>query len=351
MSSYQVICGDALLELPALIERGVRVSLVNADIPYFKVKSDEWDRQWKSEGEFLQWVDTLCGLLTQILLPNGSLYLYASPQMARKVGNVVAEHFQILTDIRWRKPPFSTKAEMFRKEDLRAPFPASETIFFAEQFGAEDAYRAEWMAVKRAEFGRAGLNNREVAEAAGCHGAVNHGGSVSNWLLGYNCPTREQYARLRAELGDGFMAREYDDLRALYDASRADEERGARFAELRRPFSITADVPYTDVWDFPTVLDYPGKHPCEKPPAMMAHIVRASSREGDLVLDLCAGSGVFGEQALASGRSVIAIEREERWARKAQARASRYVGGSAVSVRPSARVMPVPPLFALQETP
>ena len=48
---------------------------------------------------------------------------------------------------------------------------------------------------------------------------------------------------------------------------------------------MTADVPYTDVWEFPPVQYYPGKHPCEKPAAMMEHIIRSSSRPGDVVAD------------------------------------------------------------------
>ena len=91
------------------------------------------------------------------------------------------------------------------------------------------------------------------------------------------------------------LRREYEDLRREYE-------------DLRRPFNVSADVPYTDVWDkYPTVMRR-GKHPCEKPEAMMADIIRASSRPGAVVLDCFMGSGVTGEAAVRLGREFIGME-------------------------------------------
>jgi adenine-specific DNA-methyltransferase len=85
------------------------------------------------------------------------------------------------------------------------------------------------------------------------------------------------------------------------------------YEDLRRPFAVTADVPYTDVWNFPTVAHYPGKHPCEKPLSIMEHIVRTSSRPGALVLDCFAGSGATLVAAQRLGRRAVGIEMDERW--------------------------------------
>lgn len=90
--------------------------------------------------------------------------------------------------------------------------------------------------------------------------------------------------------------------------------------DLRRPFAVSADVPYTDVWDFPTAKARPGKHPCEKPVPLMEHIIRASSRPGAVVLDAFCGSGATGEAALNLGRRFIGIEKDQRWAETARRR-------------------------------
>ena len=135
-----------------------------------------------------------------------------------------------------------------------------------------------------------------------------HWFGVSQWAL----PTEENYLWLRDTFhslnhGGDYLRREYEDLRREYEDLRREYE------DLRRPFSVSADVPYTDVWDFPTVQYYEGKHPCEKPLAMLRHMVRASSREGAVVLDAFAGSGNTGKAAQQLGRDVILIERDKHW--------------------------------------
>ena len=76
---------------------------------------------------------------------------------------------------------------------------------------------------------------------------------------------------------------------------------------------MSDEVPYIDVWTFPTVGHYAGKHPCEKPADLVRHIVRASSRLGDVVLDSFTGSGVVGRIAIEEGRSFIGSEIDPHW--------------------------------------
>ncbi|HUU96508.1 MAG TPA: site-specific DNA-methyltransferase, partial [Phycisphaerae bacterium] len=131
--------------------------------------------------------------------------------------------------------------------------------------------------------------------------------------------TREKYEQLRAYAnshnhGGDYLRREYEDLRREYEDLRREYE------DLRRPFSVTADVPYTDAWTFPTVSGYLGKHPCEKPLALMEHIIRASSRAGATVLDCCMGSGTTGLAAMRLGRDFIGIDKSEHWVEQARRR-------------------------------
>jgi site-specific DNA-methyltransferase (adenine-specific) len=191
-------------------------------------------------------------------------------------------------------------------------------------------YAAACAELKRSIFGlpleaamrSLNMGHKEVAELTGCYGNVNHGGAVSNWLLGYNCPTAEQWEKLRAVMGGGIPA-SYPAMRAEYDARRGEtDEHRTAFENLRRPFNATADAPYTDVWDFPTVGNYKGKHPCEKPLAMMQHIVTVSSREGDAVLDSFAGSFVLGQAALNLNRSYVGIDGSAHWCEQGRRRLS-----------------------------
>ena len=108
-------------------------------------------------------------------------------------------------------------------------------------------------------------------------------------------PTQENYEKLRIGFGElnhggSYLRREYEDLRREYE-------------DLRRPFNARPDAPYTDVWTFKTVSSYPGKHPCEKPLALITHIIEMSSRPGDVVFDPFMGGGTTAEAALRMGRS------------------------------------------------
>ncbi len=57
-----------------------------------------------------------------------------------------------------------------------------------------------------------------------------------------------------------------------------------------------------------------GKHPTQKPVALISRCLRASTNPGDLVLDLFAGSGSTGVAALELGRRFLGVEREAAYA-------------------------------------
>jgi len=66
-----------------------------------------------------------------------------------------------------------------------------------------------------------------------------------------------------------------------------------------------------------------GKHPTQKPIALVARCLRASTNPGELVLDPFAGSGTTGVAALQIGRNFLGCEREEKYVRLAMKRLSR----------------------------
>ena len=284
-----VDCLEAMVELP-----GGSVNLMATDPPYFKVKGEAWDRQWDRPEQFIAWVGRLCEQWQRILAPNGSLYVFASPKMAARVEVEVGRWFEVLNHIVWRKPPFGTKAEMFVKEDLRCFFPASESIIFAEHRNVSARPGGEaWNSLIHDSRIRQNMSRQDVSEYV----VGSRSGACWNWESGIRFPCREHWQKLR----DLFP-------------------RLPRYQDVERPFTVTADVPYTDVWDFRTVGHYKGKHPCEKPLDMMEHIVTASSRPGDLVLDGFAGSGTTGVAAVRLGRRFIGFEINEDYCRIANER-------------------------------
>lgn len=338
----RVVCGDAtdvMRSLPPAC-----IDLVLTDPPYFGVKAEAWDNQWETDADYLAWVGELCDEWKRVLKPNGSLYVFASPAMAWGVEGEVRQRFNVLNRISWDKPE-PTKALMYGPERFRNYVPKSEAVIFAEQYGtdeiadAEAGYTTKCEATKRgifgeylrSEFARAGVTNRQVAALfLSATGGLT--GCVSNWLLGYNLPTAEQYAAMRELLnrrGSGYLRREYEELRGEYEQFQKERDEIRReFDSFRRPFFMTDALPYTDVWDYPTVGTYPGKHPCEKPLKMFRDIIRVSSRPGDLVLDCFAGSGVTGRAAAFENRRAVLIERDPGYFAAMSERLDKVLGKS-----------------------
>ena len=322
--TWQVITGDCLEVMPTLADSSV--DLILTDPPYYKVKNLPWDRQWDTPAKFLEWLDAVLAEFYRVLKPNGSLYLFASPRMAARVEVLTGERFNVLNHIVWNKDG-GTRANQASKELLRAFFGDSERIIFAEHYGADGYAKGEagytakcdelrgfvfepLRAYLDGERQRAGVSYKDLAAYVGVTPTMlgQHYFSQSQWSL----PTEDAYNKMRYGMsrlnhGGEYLRREYEDLRREYE-------------DLRRPFSVTADVPYTDVWTLPTVQAYPGKHPAEKPQALLRHITAASSKPGAVVLDAFAGSGSTGIAARDLGREFIGIEKDNTWADYARER-------------------------------
>lgn len=317
---YQADALDLLRSLPA-----ASVDLIATDPPYFRVKEEGWDRAWKNERAFLRWIGELCREWRRVLKPNGSLYCFASPDMAHGVERIIRRHFNVLNVIRWEKEAgWHQKAE---KEALRSFLSPWEACVFAEHitgdtFAADASgyYTATTLLRRRvyAPLGdyfrqareRAGLSRNDAEVALGyVSGADPTKGTAlyTRWEEGSALPTREAYERLQ-ELVGGYAPMLYVDLRRWFDIDLAQEYEG-----LRRPFDLTPSVPWSDRWDFAAVSPYPGKHPCEKPLAMMEHIVRTSSRPGAVVLDTFCGSGATAEAARNLRRRAIVGDMDAHW--------------------------------------
>ena len=283
--------GDSLEILPTL---DIEARALLADPPYFKVKDEPWDNQWKKPEQFLAWLGDFLDLAKPLVAANGSVWVFASPQMTTRVELLVGERFNVLNSIRWVKSQgWHKKAKV---ESLRAFLTPWEGVVFAEQYADQCGDIREYLNALRLA---AGMTVQDVNAAwqamRGSKGVMSsHWFGKSQWQM----PTREHYQWIVSTLG--VDAREYEDLRREYE-------------DLRRPFTITDRALSTDVWTYPTVAPYAGKHPCEKPQDMLGHMIQCSTREGDTVLDPFAGSGSTLIAAKSLGRKAVGIEMSEKY--------------------------------------
>src|SRR5438477_3664187 len=92
-------------------------------------------------------------------------------------------------------------------------------------------------------------------------------------------------------------------------------------------------------------------HPTQKPEALLARVILASSRPGDLVLDPFSGTGTTGAAAKRLGRQFIGVERDPAYAAAAEARISQVEPLPEASLAPfvTAREAPRVPFATLIE--
>jgi adenine-specific DNA-methyltransferase len=318
----QIIQGDCLEKLKDLPADSI--DLVLTDPPYFEVKDEDWDNQWKDADEFINWLGSIVSELKRVLKPNGSLYLFASPELSARVECKINETFHVLNNIRWvKKDGWHQKTE---REALRSYLSPWESIIFAEQYGdqyaeAEKALHKDVYApigrYIQLERERAGFTRSQVEVALGfvSRSDPTRGTALCyRWEEGSSLPTEDTYLKLRGFLNSKgqteYLRKEYEELRKEYE-------------ELRRPFQLNRTLHAFDLWDYPTVKPFPGKHPCEKPQALLRYAITNSSKPGDIVLDCFLGSGATAEAALATGRKFIGIEKSPHWVSYAKSRVNR----------------------------
>ena len=141
--TYEVHTADCLDHMRTMADNAV--DAVVTDPPYFRVKGEDWDRQWKDRAAFLSWMGELCAEWQRILRPNGSLWVFASPQMSAGVECKVGEFFNVLNSVVWVKGGAAGNGQWSRacKNDLRSFFPRTERIIFAEHHGADNIAKGE----------------------------------------------------------------------------------------------------------------------------------------------------------------------------------------------------------------
>jgi site-specific DNA-methyltransferase (adenine-specific) len=86
--------------------------------------------------------------------------------------------------------------------------------------------------------------------------------------------------------------------------------------ELKDGGEPPADEPQQDVWAIPTPgprEKLHGRHPTQKPIALLNRIISASAVPGDLVVDPFCGSGTTGVAALAQGCRFLGLDQDEKY--------------------------------------
>jgi site-specific DNA-methyltransferase (adenine-specific) len=308
---HAILAAGDSLELIRLIPDKT-ISLILTDPPYHatKKKSIYGDTHFQEDQHYLKWIEQYAKEWRRILRPNGTLFCYCDSSMAARLEILFSDTFNVLSHIVWTKPNepgFDGWKNKMKKESLRQWYSHSERIIFAEPATDGNLHRSPFGEFLRKKRHMCELSGHQLTELIGAYGKVNHGGAVSNWEAGRNTPSREQYEKICSV----FLNTGKIDTMPPYE-------------DVIRPFIMDGFKEFTDVWTFPSVKPYKGKHPAEKPLNMLRHAIEATSYPDDIVLDCFAGSGSTAIAATSLGRKSISIEIEEKWVQSISVRLKLY---------------------------
>lgn len=295
--SVIVVYDDSINALKLIPDHSI--SLILTDPPYHSTKKGNIvnDKSFSTDEEFINWIETFSIEWRRIIKPNGSLFMFCSSAMESQLHVMLAKRFNILSHLVWTKPNepgYDGWKGKMKKEALRQWYPHSERIIFFEPAVEGNLNRSYFGDLLKKTRIACKISGHDLTERIGAYGSVNHGGAVSNWETGRNVPSREQYAKMQSVFAE-------------YGGSLPDYE------DAIRPFEVNANVEFTDIWTFPSVKQYKGKHPAEKPIEMLEHCINATTFQDDIVLDCFAGSGSTSIAALRTNRRSISIEIDKEW--------------------------------------
>lgn len=293
-----IMQGDSLELLKKIPDHSI--ALILTDPPYHSTKKRNiiGDRIFSKDKDYIDWMRKYAVEWKRILKYNGSIFCFCSSAMSARLQLMFSEYYNILSEITWTKPNapgYDGWKQKMKKESLRQWYPHSERIIFMENAEDGNLFKSHFGSQLAKWRKSVKMSSIKLAEITKSYGKVNHGGAIANWEAGRNIPSREQYNKIKNAL------------------TKAGVQGIPDYEDEIRPFNVNKDVEFTDVWSFENVRQHRGKHPAEKPLDLLEHAIKATTFEGDIVLDCFAGSGSTGVAATRTSRLSILMEIDPKW--------------------------------------
>lgn len=287
------------------------IDIIIADPPYYKIKDDDWDNQWKSFEDYLSWLEVRATEMKRVLKNNGSLYMFGDDHRIAYIQVMMDKHFTFLNHLVWYK---RNNVPIKYAHNFRSFAPVSERILFYSLQDATGLKSVEnnlelYKPIReyfKNERVKTNLSYKEINELC-FYTASNGGGMASNILTsykdGWTFPTKEKYEALQLI---GICKRKYEDLRREYEDLRREYE------DLRRPFNYTKGM--YEVFDIPIISGKENTdHSTTKPIEVITRLIKTSMKDGAVVLDPFCGSGTTLEACMNLNLDCLAIDLSDEW--------------------------------------
>lgn len=266
------------------------IDLIIADPPYYKAINEKWDKQWKTEEEYLEWTKQWFNECVRILKPTGVFYCYGNFDILSKQKVLIFDkQLNFRQNITLSK---GLKAIAGRTSDKLRMFPtASEyLLYYVKQ---DEFFDTPFSRIMKQKMKELNLTQSDISKLE-----LSKNGKPTGWvhnkLKGIQIPTENQWSKICKLFN---INNEYN---ALVE----------QYKNERYPFNLPTGV--TDVWEFtPDKIRY--GHKTQKPQDITDRIINTSSNEGDLVYIPFAGSGSEIVSCINNKRNYLATETNKQY--------------------------------------
>jgi len=272
---------DCIVGLAKLPEKCV--DLIISDPPYFKTINEEWDYKWRTEDDYIEWVEKWVKELSKVAKTNCSFWLFGYVKILSRLLPLIEGYGfifrqQIIVDKGMR-------SISGRKTSTYKMFPTTtESIFFFVKNNQPNIKK--FLRERQKEVG---LSAKEINEKLE---VKSNGGGMWSLYTGENIlaqiPTEEMWEKLQEILN---FKMDYSEVN----------------------FTFNPQMGFTDVWRDIDFYKEKRNHSTQKPTKLIERIILASSNEGMLVLDPFMGSGTTAVVARKLKRNFIGFEIDKKY--------------------------------------
>jgi DNA modification methylase len=230
------------------------IDLIVADPPYYKAINEKWDKQWKTEEEYLNWCQEWFNECVRILKPTGVFYCYGNFDILSKQKVLIFDkQLNFRQNITLSK---GLRAIAGRTSDKLRMFPtASEyLLYYVKQ---DEFFDTPFSRIMKSKMKELNLSQMDISKLE-----LSRNGNMTGWvhnkLKGIQIPTEQQWEKICD----------------LFQIKNTYEELVNQYNKERFIFNLPTGV--TDVWGFiPDKVRY--GHKTQKPQDITDRIIKASS--------------------------------------------------------------------------
>ena len=272
------------------------VDLIVADPPYYKTINEKWDKQWKTEENYLSWCQEWFDECVRILKPTGVFYCYGNFDILSKQKVLIFDkQLNFRQNITLSK---GLRAIAGRTSDKLRMFPtASEYLLYYTKINdnigitTNDLENNTYYKLRiyfKELMKDINKTKTEILSIIGQSADHCLRWKSSQWCM----PTEQTYNKLCELVNNKSMVKSFSELVELFNSYR---------------YTFNLPIGVTDVWEFtPDKIRY--GHKTQKPSDITDRIIKASSNEEQLVYIPFAGSGSEIVSCIKNNRNYIATE-------------------------------------------